>query len=275
MFGYVVCNKKSLSKEEQQRYQHVYCGLCKALGKNFGPLEKMSLSFDMTFLALFLSALYEPEEEIGDLRCAMHPIQKRQAVSNKYIDYAADMSVALTYYKCLDDWDDEKNAASRAYGAMLREKFKRVENQYPRQCRVIAESIRKLQEVEKNPDAGVDEAVKWSGKMLSEVFVYQEDFWSDSLRRFGYNLGRFIYLMDATDDYKKDMKKHSYNPLRVMGKLPEEMEPILMTEIGHAAQEFERLPIVQDEGIIKNILYGGVWQKYYAKVSGKENKHGG
>ena len=105
--------------------------------------------------------------------------------------------------------------------------------------------------------------------MLSELFVYEEDFWSNSLRAFGYELGRFIYLMDAAMDYKKDMKTGNYNPLFEMKKKPEEMEPILGLPLGNAMEVFEKLPLVQDEHLLRNILYGGVWQQYYAKIRGK------
>ena len=124
-------------------------------------------------------------------------------------------------------------------------------------------------------DRQTDQAVNLSGKMLSEVFVYDEkDFWSDSLRKFGFSLGRFIYLMDAAMDYKKDRRKQNYNPLFYMKKKPEETEEILTSCISVAADEFEKLPIVTDEHLIRNVLYGGVWQKYYAKFRGKETRHG-
>lgn len=269
-FGYIICNKKGLAKEELDRYQGLYCGVCKSLERQFGQISRMSLSYDMTFLALFLSALYEPTEHAETFRCPAHPLQKKTAIENKFTEYAAAMTIALTYYKCLDDWEDEKKIISRKYGDYLKERYKRVEEAYPRQCQCIAESVRQLGIVEKSGSASADEAVNCSGKMLSEVFVYKEDFWSSSLRKFGYELGRFIYLMDAAMDYKKDLKTQNYNPLFVMNKKPEEMEAILISAIGNATRQFEGLPIIQDSHLIRNILYGGVWQKYYGDKSGKE-----
>lgn len=149
-----------------------------------------------------------------------------------------------------------------------------MREQYPRQSRSVEDAIRELGEIEKSHLAVPDNAVNCSGKMLSELFVYEEDFWSNSLRKFGYELGRFIYLMDAVMDYKKDIKNRSYNPLVGMGKKPEEMEEILTTAIGNATHQFEKLPLIQDEHLLKNILYGGVWQQYYAKILGKEKSHG-
>lgn len=275
MFGYIICNRKGLEQEELERYQGVYCGVCKALQKQFGQLERFSLSYDMTFLAIFLSSLYEPEEARTEFRCGAHPFQKRLAIENKYTDYAANITVALAYFKCKDDWEDEKKHLRKKYGEILEKSYQGVRQKYPRQCRKIEESIRELSEIEKSAVSLPDEAINCSGKMLSEIFVYEEDFWSGILRSFGYELGRFIYLMDAAVDYKEDIKKQNYNPLVKMNKRPDEVKDILTMEIGNAARQFEKLPIIQDDHLIRNILYGGVWQKYYASGYGKENTNGG
>ena len=96
MFGYIICNKKGLSQEELDRYQKVYCGLCKTLGERYGQMERMSLTYDMTFVILFLSSLYEPPEKEESFRCAVHPTRKKIAVENKFTKYAADMTVLMT-----------------------------------------------------------------------------------------------------------------------------------------------------------------------------------
>lgn len=274
MFGSIICNKKELTKEEAARYQSIYCGLCRAIKNRHGQFERMTVNYDMTFLALFLSSLYEMPEEKGMFRCPAHPFKEQQAASNKYIDYAADMTILLAYYKCKDDWDDERKLFQKLYGNCLEKHMQELRSVYPRQSACVEESLDTLGRLENNGCADPDEIVNSSGRMLSELFVYEEDFWSESLRRFGYELGRFIYLMDAVLDYKHDKKKGNYNPLLVMKKEPEEMEILLMQAIGNATEVFEKLPIIQDAGIMRNVLYGGVWQAYYAKVKGKEEKNG-
>lgn len=276
MFGYIECNRAKLSQEELARYQSVYCGLCRNLKARYGDLERLSLTYDMTFAILFLSSLYEPEETVTRFRCSIHPLRMRTGVENKFTRYAADMTVALAYFKALDDWKDERKPIKRWYAKALRKAYQEVEKAYPRQCRAISGSIQELEIIEKAPGSNPDQAINCSGRMLSELFVWQEDFWSNSLRTFGYELGRFIYLMDATLDYKKDIRSGSYNPLFKMGKKPEEMEPSLSLPMGNAMEVFEKLPLVQDVHLLRNILYGGVWQQYYAKLrgNGKEKDHG-
>lgn len=274
MFGTIICNKKGLTKKELARYQGVYCGLCKAIKGRYGQLGRLSLNYDMAFLALLLNGLYEESNAEQWIRCPVHPLKEREVFQNKYIDYAADMTILLAYYKCKDDWEDERKKSGKLYGMLLQKCYEQVARQYPRQTRCVKESLEELGQIEKSAVSLPDEAVNCSGRMLSEIFVYEEDFWSASLREFGYELGRFIYLMDAVLDYERDRKKHTYNPLFSMGRSPEELEPILMQAIGNATFQFEQMPIVQDANIMRNILYGGIWQRYHAKEKGKE-KHSG
>lgn len=274
MFGYIICNKETLSKEEIARYQNIYCGLCRVLRERYGQMSGMMLNYDMAFVVLFLSSLYEPEETMEEFRCPVHPLKSKTAVTNRFTEYAADMTVALTYHKCLDDWRDEQKKSKYQFAKQLLESYREVKKRYPRQCNTIEESLRELHLIENSRESNPDQAVNCSGKMLMELFVYEEDFWSNSLRTFGYELGRFIYLMDAAIDYKEDQKKRNYNPLFKMDKTPQEAVDALTMSIGNAAGEFEKLPLIQDEHLLRNILYGGVWQKYYAKVQGKGKPDG-
>lgn len=274
MFGTIVCSKKGLTEEEICRYRSAYCGLCLAIKNRFGQVERLALNYDMTFLAFLLNGLYEEYNETREFRCIAHPFKKQSVFENKYIDYAADMTILLAYYKAEDDWNDEKKPSGLIASGLLVKDFKRLEKAYPRQAAAVKESIQKLRETEKSGSALPDEAVYWSGKMLSEIFAYADDFWGEALRIFGYELGRFIYLMDAALDYEKDGRSGSYNPLYKMGKKPDEIEELLTQILGKAAIQFEKLPIVQDADIIRNILYSGVWQEYYKKVKGEEEKIG-
>lgn len=275
MFGIIVSNPKALTQEESGRYRSVYCGLCRALRTRYGQIERMALNYDMTFLALLLNGLYEENNDSEEIWCPMHPLKKECVIRNKYIDYAADMTILLAYYKCIDDWQDEKKVSGKLYGKLLQKDMERIKREYPRQEECVRKSLQYLGEIEKSYIGVPDEAVNYSGLMLSEIFVYREDFWADSLRKLGYELGRFVYLVDAALDYEKDKKNNNYNPLFYMSKKPIEIRDILMQSIGDAAMQFEKLPIEQDVNIMRNILYSGVWLQYNGSVKGKEEKYHG
>lgn len=276
MFGYVRANLGDLTEEEKRRYQSCYCGLCRALGKRFGNACRMTLTYDMTFLALFLSSLYEPEESVRQMHCVLHPKGPREYASSEIINYAADMTVALSYHKCVDDWQDDHNLAAKGAASKLKRHYQSIQDAYPRQCEAIEKKLEELGQIETDPERLPESAGICFGQLLGELFVYREDFWQNSLRRFGLHLGKFVYLMDAVDDYKKDEKRKKYNPLIRMNKRPEEIREILMMELGEASSCFERLPLVQDAKLLRNVLYSGIWQSYNQKYKEEkgETQHG-
>ena len=261
MFGLVTANWKELTKEQQQRYGGVYCGICLRIREQSGQLQRMGLRYDMAFLALLLMSLYEPEEESGPLRCGLHPLRKRSWVDNEYIRYAADMNVALAYYHFLDDWNDDGKYSAKKLAAVFGKSLPRIEETYPRQCAAIKSCIRELSELEKANCANPDEPAHTFGKLLAELMVYKPDLWEAELRTLGDALGRFIYLADAAMDYRSDVKKRKYNPYAAMGSGEDwqRWEEYLVLAMGRCTASYEMLPLVQDKGLLDNILYSGVW----------------
>ena len=55
MFGYIVVNKPEMKIREFDLYQSYYCGLCRSLKERYGKRGQITLSYEMTFLALLLA----------------------------------------------------------------------------------------------------------------------------------------------------------------------------------------------------------------------------
>ena len=267
MFGYVSANYAELNDTQKTRYTAVYCGICRGIRQQVSQPARLCLSYDMAFLALLHMSLYEPEETSGPSACILHPIKKRPWVSNEYIRYAADMNVALAYYNCLDDWEDDGNLGAKAAASYLKQALPRIRKEYPRQCDAIAGCIRRLRELENARCDNPDEPAGCFGRLMAELLVYREDLWAVDLRQTGDALGRFIYLADAAMDYRTDRKKNKYNPFLAMGtgEDPARWEEYLVLAMGRCTAAFERLPLVQDKDILDNILYSGVWTELRRK----------
>ena len=120
MFGYVVVNKPELKFREFDVYRAYYCGLCHSLSKRHGLSGQLTLSYDMTFLVILLSSLYEPEHNFTSKRCVVHPLRRQNIISSEFTDYVADMNVILSYFKCLDDWHDDRSVLKLAYSKLLK-----------------------------------------------------------------------------------------------------------------------------------------------------------
>ena len=274
MFGYMIANPNDLNEAEKQRYNEIYCGLCYRLGKQHGQLARLGVTYDLTFLILLLASLYEPAEKQGTLHCPAHPVHKHPYTVNRFTDYAADLTIALTYYKCLDDWQDEHQWLKRGYAGLLKSAYAKVKTRLPRQCEMIQACMQDLNRIE-NAKGSPDEATQAFGRLMGECFVESEDLWSGMLRQMGSQLGHFIYLMDALMDYDEDIKKGTYNPLVVLGAKPHQLPEALNIYMGMAADVFERLPLVQDLHLLRSIVYNGVWQKYQARLAKRERSGSG
>ena len=117
---YVVVNKPELKFREFDVYRAYYCGLCHSLSKRHGLSGQLTLSYDMTFLVILLSSLYEPEHSVTSKRCIVHPLKRQNIISSEFTDYVADMNVILSYFKCLDDWHDDRSVLKLAYSKLLK-----------------------------------------------------------------------------------------------------------------------------------------------------------
>ncbi len=267
MFGYVSANYDELTPEQKSRYGAVYCGICRGIREQTSQSARLALSYDMAFLALLHMSLYEPEETSGPNACLLHPIKKRPWVDNPHIRYAADMNVALAYYNCLDDWEDDKKLSAKAAASVLEAGLPRIQKQYPRQCAAIATCIEELRAMENLRIPNPDEPANCFGRLMSELMVLEEDLWAADLRLLGHHLGRFIYLADAAMDYRADQRAKKYNPYLAMGTGEDwpRWENYLVLAMGRCTEAYEKLPLVQDKDLLDNILYSGIWTELKRK----------
>ena len=265
MFGYITINKPELKFKEYDIYHSYYCGLCQTLKLKYGQVSRLSLNFDMTFIVMMLSGLYDVETKKESHHCALHPIHKQDMLMNEFSEYAAKMTIVLTYYKCLDDWNDEHKYIQRGYMSILKKSFLKIKEEYPQKLENIEKYLLKVNDYEKNGFSNIEDVVSSFGHVMAEICSYKFDEWYDELYQFGFYLGKFIYFMDAYDDIETDIKKKQFNPLLEKYK-EDDFEDycfqFLELMISKATMIFETLPIIENADILRNILYGGVWTKY-------------
>lgn len=266
MFGFMTVNTDALSPEEQDRYKQVYCGLCHAMGRQLGQRTRLTLSHDLTFIALLLMSLYEPNEDLTVSGCPVHPLEKRTWTTNECIEYAADMNVALMYHKCLDDWNDDRDLRMRAGASLLHGAYADVLSRWPRQCQALEQGLARISQIESDPESGPDAAGNVFGMIMGELFVMKDDIWADQLRTLGRHLGRFIYQMDAACDVAKDRESGSYNPFANTNLEQSDIRDLLSGYMADVTNVFERLPLVQDDNVLRSVLYSGAWSTYNKTV---------
>ncbi|WP_165252064.1 DUF5685 family protein [Adlercreutzia sp. ZJ304] len=276
MFGIAVARLDQVSDEEKERYQAFYCGLCRTLKRRYGQVSRAALSYDLAFLVMFLDSLTEPAQNCGAAHCISHPKKRMPYCESIYSDYAADLSVALAYHKCLDDVSDDGTARARTIEHMMRGHYAKAVKRIPEECSAIEGAMRKINQLEADADASPDACAREFGQLMGQLFAagcvwgrslspdsaWEGTMWARAAGEFGALLGRFIYLMDAAVDYAEDKKTGSYNPFVRLDANPGQMREILTVLAGDATSAFERLPLVQDVHLMRSVLYAGVWQKF-------------
>lgn len=265
MLGVMMIRKEELKFREFDRYQGFYCGLCRAIGNRCGGACRMALSFEMTFLSMLLTSLYEPDTAEPMRRCVLHPVHKRLMLGNEAIDYCADLSAMVSYYDLRDGWEDEHNPFDLAASGVLKHAAARSGQTLTRQREAVERYVRSLHEVERQNDENLDTAANLTGEVLSELCVMKDDVYAQDLREFGFYLGKYIYLCDSYEDLERDARTHSYNPLLSRKDSPTfdaDCEQMLGDMMARAARAFERLPLLQDADIMRNILYSGIWLRF-------------
>lgn len=265
MFGYVLVNKPELKIREFEVYRSYYCGLCHALKSRYGNLSRLTLNYDMTFLVMLLSDLYDAEDNTTCGHCMLHPVKKHCSRHNEVTDYCADMCILLSYYKCLDDWKDEKKLSKKLMAVVLGKKYRKVKERYPEKAEFVENRLNMLSIVESSKADHIDKAARVFGEIMAEIFVYKDDRWKEDLYKIGFYLGKFIYLLDAYEDIENDIKSGAYNPFKGIYKnedFDNQVLKLLLLMIGECTDAFERLPLVENVEILRNILYSGVWVRF-------------
>ena len=277
MFGYVKACKPQLKIAEFELYRGVYCSLCRALGRRYGLAARMTLSYDFTFLALFIMALSEEDVSFKAGHCSFHPTKKRMLCEGegaKVIDYAADVAMLLTYHKLSDTVQDErffKRFVARVTRFLFKKDYKKAAGRCPREASAAERYMVSQRELELQTCDSVDRSAEPTALFLQELTmqsVQPDEKHREEVSRFGYALGRFIYLADAADDMEEDAKHGSFNPYLTSFKEPltdanltqrrEYAAASLHGTAAVCAECYETFDIKRFDGILRNVLYYGL-----------------
>ena len=266
MFGYVRINKMDLTFREFDYYKGYYCGLCKYLKENHGEVSRLSLNYDITFLIVILTALYKLDSDITYERCIANPLKKKMRIVNEITEYAASMNILLSYYKLEDNLYDDNGIKDKLAYELYKGKLKKAYEKYPQKTEYIKQQLGNLRELEKQESKSIDKVSNIFGNLMGEIFVYKKDEYEQNLRNIGFNLGKYIYILDAYEDLEEDNKKGRYNPfidyIDKKEELKNKVDRLISMSLGMATKNIEQLNLEFNKSIIDNIIYSGVYLRY-------------
>lgn len=276
MFGYVRINKMDLTFREYEHYKAYYCGLCKYLKRNHTELSRMTINYDITFLIVLLSSIYQPSAQVFHEKCIVDPVKKKKHIINEITEYAASMNILLAYYKLEDDVNDEGDIKSRLVRRAYRKSFKTAYDKYPQKADFIKACLGELRSLEEDQSTSIDQTSNCFARLLEEIFDYKDDEYRDRLRKVGFNIGKYIYIMDAYEDLDQDLEKGRYNPFSSYKDDREGLKVKVDKLIGMTLARLEEaildLDIKVNKSIIDNIIYSGVYLRYKGLINGADKK---
>lgn len=266
MFGYVKINKMDLTFREYEYYRGYYCGLCKCLKDNHGEISRLSLNYDITFLILILTAVYTPKSDVIEEGCITNPFKKKKKIINEITEYAASMNVLLTYYKLEDNLRDDNSIKDKIAYNIYKNKLKLAYEKYSEKANTIKQQLDILYNLEKENNTNIDKVSNTFGTLMAEIFSYKKDQYEADLKKIGFNVGKYIYILDAYEDLDEDFKKNRYNPfidyIDNRQDLKIRVDKIISISLGILSKSIDNLDIKINKGIIDNIVYSGVFIRY-------------
>ena len=265
MFGYVNVYKDELKIKDYDIYRAYYCGLCKMLGKKHNQLVRLSLNYDLTFLAILIDAMTSESFEMTMSGC-LKKLGKKKIVSKaKGLEFSADMNVILAYYKLKDDISDGFSLKALISIIPFLRRAGLIKKKYPDLCKTISDSLLRLKFLEETKCDVIDKAAHEFAVIMQSMFETADI----NLSELGYSLGRLIYIMDAYDDIESDFIKKNYNPAVIQygykgeftSEILKSMSDNLYITLGHMSEIYENLKIIKNKPVLDNIIYLGMRAK--------------
>lgn len=270
MFGYVTVCRKYMAEEDYSLFIKYYCGLCRSIGEYASQSARLGLSYDMTFLAILISGAIGGETHEKEGRCAPHPLKKRTFIcDDPALEYAANMGVLLDYLKFEDDLHDEKSVKAICGAAAFHGAMKRACEKYPQTSEYIRKCLAELSILEKERCAEVDRCADCFARILMALFtptLIEDTDMRRDLLDCGYNLGRWIYVIDAYNDMEKDSRHKNFNPFLSGHEYSQEyresvrdrLDITLTYNLSELASAYKKLNIKKNASLLEHIIYCGL-----------------
>lgn len=272
MFGYLNIRKDTLAEDKQGLWQTFMCGLCVSTKKLFGNLPRMLVNNDINTFNVLFHAITNTDITIDKARCVAHPLRKRAIPANDGLfDKLAVANVILTYWNLYDDVVDGKGGKKKLAYKLLKPSYGKAAKLWVELDKAIELSYNQLRQAEKNNDTSIDR-VAHHFAMLSKHFctLTLGEECSIHAQNLCYNLGKWVYLIDALDDLDEDTKSGNYNVFVSYYKAQnvngvaahfDEIKYLMYTTLNRIAQCYNDLNLTKFRCVTDNLLYDGIRHK--------------
>lgn len=296
MFGYVRVRKDDLKIRDYRTYRNKYCGLCDAIGKQYGLIYRSIIRYDLVFFVLLLES-YETELKDTSFRCPMNPLHKIKVnISEQVYEYCAFVNYYLAVLKLEDDVMDVGGIIKKILLWIFKRnrQYKKMTKIYGDKLIALSQQMQQVNQLEKE-STDFDELSNAWGHFFASLFqLYFEHYKAgqeidtmDAIYTLTFNLGKWIYFIDAYEDYPDDIKDGQFNLLyQIMQDSEDEkkvhnkiamINQILIIKMSNA---FKQLPNNKYSDILQNIItygcldtYRHILHKKYPNIEKELYKH--
>lgn len=288
MFGYVIPYRNELKLKDIKRYKAYYCTICNQLRKRYGRMATAFLSYEMVFTLILLDSFSDMGKNTSvSLSCQFDFLHIGNInVCKDLVSYIAWTNMYLSVWKLKDNWIDDKKI-----GSYLLYKLISINKNYKSDCVLYSNPAANLEvilntfyDMERKNECDFDELAQLMGDAWKTVFECGTQFVNISpdmekeLISICEDLAKFLYCIDAYDDYERDLKKGNFNPLQ---KMPYELDEalsngfiILKFIIYSLKNKIRQIEFSKCNDILQNIIFFGLEYKLNLIVGKKEKKYG-
>ena len=280
MFGNVLIDKPNILIKDYETYRSYYCGLCKSIGKEYGTLLRLTLNYDIVFLALLGHNYEEVDPVFCEEHCITHPVGRKvpSVKNNDVLTRVADINIILGFYKALDDVTDE--GRHRLWKTAIGTRFKKAQKKLPRFAEAVKEGYERIRKGE-SEGYSLDRIAGFFGEIMLSCADALTDKGDAKLKKLLYYVGRWVYCIDAVEDIKEDCEKGRFNPFlrkdtvwsdTVFTEAEKEARPFLYDCIDRIIEVYNTMEIKISEGALGNVVYRGFKSRTERVLSAKGEK---
>lgn len=270
MYGYVLPDKPNMFMKDFTLYRAYYCGMCKRIGKNFSLLTRLTTNYDITFLNLLLHGVKGQECKFENKRCILSPFKRKTvAAQDALSDRIIDVNNILMKYKFLDDKNDENSLKAKLALLVFRRSCKKSAKREAEAEEIIKTNCDALAKIEGGEFPGIDQTAHPFGVEMRElVKILAQESYSEALGELAYQIGRWVYLVDALDDIDEDFREKRFNPFlkaypyinkaEFLKTFEDDLKILIMGTYNRIKEEFAKIALPALEGVITNIIWFGL-----------------
>ena len=248
------------------------CGLCFSTKRLYGNLPRLLISNDVNFFNVLFHSILGVDVEVEHKACFSHPLKKQTVLKvTQLTDRLSAANVLLTYWNIYDDTVDGGRFGTKTALKALSRAYNKAKEHFPALDEALKTRYGQLRELEQSGCASVDRVSHAFAQLAQDFAVLVlGSAATEHAQTLCYNLGKWIYLVDALDDAEKDLKRKQYNPFVAhyqatsfadLKSQHDELQFEMFAVLNRIASAYNDLSLSKYTCLLNNVIYNSIRNK--------------